>query len=1030
MGWLVGRFFACGFRLRFFRLSAFALFFGFLAGLFIAADHPASAETGIKPTDKCEISSDQRRINVLLLLDASRSLSRTDPGISRQGGLEAAVVNLANLARSNPEVDISIAVDTFSTGYSRRHGWQDAQNAQRALSGRYNGITALGDGITGSFTDYREAMRGVADRFREAPTSGCNLLMWFTDGEHATEGTSSDVSEREWEQLRMLCASEEMADLKERNVYSVGVLLSSIDSPVNSGPLEQIFGMGTSVCRYALDGEIRADVETSSLRDALDELINEVVYEVEAELETEDDLPREERGLPDEDAYESCSGGDGTAASPCVYSFSLDSEKESFRVFVDMTFLGSGISNPGAVKIRVRSPLGIVSEPVVSAAQQAANAQQDDAQVAQYQPVRPFWFLSQRPYDSRWEIIGHQAAEQIADEGDWEWDGEWSLLFWGDTPEAQADAGRVAAAFRAITVDAPSASMNLNEGKLIGFIENFPNDYSSVELNLEPRDANDEPVYPTRPNLKCESADCNPVPVSGDNHRFEVLGLFDEVVWWDNEEAGGDGLRLESALERGQVSVGVVLDQEFLYGGERGYGTDGESGQPLSWSNDIGRHVLEDLDAFLDGKDAWEELRDWVPSGEPPALPFDLRLLPPPYDVAGDKVVFRLEVSPGYFPGVVSLEGVSIRTAATGATQPDYDEDWTCEVPGTAGRGDVEPTTCRAVRIDLGLSEDSEVTAQLDFQIAPVADFERVARSDELTVPSEQEWNELWSAIQQAAVPRRESLESAPFQVDLPTPGDKLGEFLPILLSLMALAAALRFFVAWRLRPWAKLDSPEYVVKPLGDAPRYHSSTEEVEESICMDLTRRTVKGQIGDVLVFSSWMPLLAGRPPRLGAKSSRGGCIGPRDYYTTGKGERIGIIGPDLRDGWVVEIVGQQYNLVVWDLGADETDRLNRIAEVEDSAAEQVRAMRSETQADNTREKGFTSTSESDEASAVPADPFGDSASDPLGDQVATRSSRTATSSRATKGNHTMLRPVIFIGCGGSGEKAVRYVREAVRA
>ena len=79
----------------------------------------------------------------------------------------------------------------------------------------------------------------------------------------------------------------------------------------------------------------------------------------------------------------------------------------------------------------------------------------------------------------------------------------------------------------------------------------------------------------TRPNLRCESADCNPVPVSGDDHGFEVPSLFDEVVWWDSEEAGGDGLRLESALERGQVSVAAVLDQEFLYGGARGYGTDG-----------------------------------------------------------------------------------------------------------------------------------------------------------------------------------------------------------------------------------------------------------------------------------------------------------------------------------------------------------------------------------------------------------------------------------------------------------------------
>ena len=984
MGWLAGGFFAGGLWMRIVHLSAFALFLGFLAGggLFIAGNHPASAETGVIPTDKCEISNDQRQINVVLLLDASRSLSRTDPGNSRQGGLEAAVVNLANLARSNPDVGISIAVDTFATGYSRQHGWQDVAEAQQALIGRYNSITALGSAAIGSFTDYREAMRGVADRFRNAPPSGCNLLLWFTDGEHATEGTSSDVSEREWEQLRTLCASAEMADLKERNVYAVGVLLSSSDSPVNSGPVEQVFGEGSSTCRYALDGEISADVGASDLRDALDELINEVVYEVNAEAETEDDLPREERGLPDEDDYGVCSGGDGTAASPCVYSFSLDSEKESFRVFVDMTFLGSGISNPGAVKIRVRSPLGIVSEPVVSAAQQAANAQQDDAQIAQYQPVRPFWFLSQRPYDSRWEIIGHQAAEQIADEGDWEWDGEWSLLFWGDTPEAQADAGRVAAAFRAITVDAPSASMNLNEGKLIGFIENFPNDYSSVELNLEPRDANDEPVYPTRPNLRCESADCDPVPVSVDDHRFEIPGLFDEVVWWDSEEAGGDGFRLKSALGLGQVSVGAVLDQEFLYGGERGYGTDGESGQPLSWSNDIGRLVLEDLDPFFDGKDAWEELLLWLDSGEPPALPFDLRLLPPPYDVAGDKVVFRLEVSPGYFPGVVSLEGVSIRTAATGVTQPDYDEDWTCEVPGTAGRGDVEPTTCRAVRIDLGLSEDSEVTAQLDFRTVPVADLEEVARSEELTVPSEQEWNELWSAIQQAAVPRRESLESAPFQVDLPTPGDKLSEFLPILLSLLALAALLRIFVAWRLRPWSELDNPEYVIKPL-DASGDSLLGIESERHLCMDLTARAAKADLGGLEMFSRWLPLLCGRPPSIEARSARaGGCIGLNGCRIDRKGAQRGIIGHGLHDGWVLHSVGQQHELILWDLPADEIDQHHRITEIEDSARERIASLHSATGAQGSGESSAASRGEARVADpfTAPSDPSS-SASDPFG-------------------------------------------------
>lgn len=59
--------------MRFFRLIAFVLFIGFLAAVwdFIADNQPAAAETGVRPTDKCEISSDQSQINVVLLLDAS-----------------------------------------------------------------------------------------------------------------------------------------------------------------------------------------------------------------------------------------------------------------------------------------------------------------------------------------------------------------------------------------------------------------------------------------------------------------------------------------------------------------------------------------------------------------------------------------------------------------------------------------------------------------------------------------------------------------------------------------------------------------------------------------------------------------------------------------------------------------------------------------------------------------------------------------------------------------------------------------------
>ncbi len=916
------------------------------------------------------------RINVLLLLDASRSLSRTDPSNSRQGGLEAAVLNLASLARSNPEVEISIAVDTFARDYTHRSGWLDAADVAAALNGQYRSITAIPPGGAGNFTDYRAAMNGVSDRFGSAPSSVCNLLLWFTDGEHATEGSSREISEAEWEQLQTLCASDAMSSLSANNLYSVGVLLSSPDAPVDSGPLRTLFGVGARACENELDGEIRDDVEAGDLRDSLDELINEVVYEVEAEAETDHDLPGEVDSLPGPDEYRVCSGGDGTASDPCEYSFSLDSGTDSFRLFLDMTFLERGISNPGAVNIVVQSPSGKRSEAVVSP------TQVDGSSEAQYQPVRPFWFLSRRPYDSRWEIIGHQAAEQIADANDWEWAGQWRLLFWGETPEAASDAAKVAAAFRSITLEAPSASMSVNdEGTLIGFVENHPSDYISVELRIKLSDPSASLVYPTRPYLKCQWSDCEPVPVSEDDKRFEVFRLSEEVVWWDSEPGGGDGLRLRAALaEHGSVSAVAVMEQTFLYGGVGGWGGDGSSGRPLEWSRDIGALALNDLPSLLAGQNEWDELSSWVDSGAPQALPTNLRLAPPPYGGGGNNVVFRVDARPGYLPGVIVLEDLSTQTGSGSAPRPRYDPGWTCEVPGTYGEGGLEVYECGAIRVDLGLSEDSDVTARMDFGIAPVADLESAVRTERLAVPSEEEWNELLGAIQQASLRNFHSLESDRFSVDLPTPSDKWNEFLPILALLIALASASRVFVAWRLRPWSSLGTPEYVIKPL-DLHGDGLTAIESERHLCMELTAPKTRASLGGLEMSSRWVPLLRGNPPSLLARSARaGGCTGPGGHRMSRKGARMGIIGPSLRDGWIVHSVEQQHELVLWDLPTDEIDQQRRISEIEETAHEGLAGDRptseSQRRAESSGEdSSFDIFSAPTDDSSPPSDPFGSS-------------------------------------------------------
>ncbi|WP_419848464.1 hypothetical protein [Candidatus Poriferisocius sp.] len=961
------------------------------AGLALAAPAMpgALADTGVPETDKCELSPDDLRINVLLLLDASKSLERTDPENARRAGLNAAVRNLADLAGSNPEAEIYVAVDTFATGYERRHGWQDAEEAHRALAGRFQSITSLPGPGTITYTDYRQAMQGAAGRFGEVP-GNCNILLWFTDGEHATEGTSPHVSDREWEQLREACRSSDMQQLAEQGVWSLAVLLSSTDSPASAGPLRQLFGVGDSPCRHALDGDIRLDIGADDLSDALGELIAETIYTIDPD--TDDDLPGEPDGQPPDEDYEPCEGGDGTEDRPCLYHFSLDEGDDSFRVFVDMTYLNRGIRNPVAVNMVLQSPSGRRSEPIASVAPVGGQ------EIVRYQPVARTGFLSHRPYDSRWEIIGHQAAQQLTTEADWEWAGEWALLFWGETPQAVEDAIKVAAAFRAITQHAPSAEMSVDGGNLVGFIRDFPNAYSSVELRLRLDGQDGKPVYPTRPYLICRESECDPVPVSGDDsRRFEIMRVVDETFWWDSLEAGGNGLELTAAHEaRGPVSTTAVLEQEFLYGGADGFGSGGSRGQPLAWVRDIGQAALDlqetiDVDREIEkAKENWEDLKEVaaaMEAGEIDPIPTGLELHDPPYDLEDDRVVFRADVNSGYFSGIATLEGVRAQIENRQlAGDLTFDREWSCPVPADGGR-----VTCRAIPIDLGLSEDATVVVELDFDIALAGDWEELAETVRASTsyegetrswsPPDDEWAAVWDRIRQAAASRRVLKESDPFPVDLITPGDKLREFLLLLIFLVALALALRVLAAWRLRPWKPLRSADYLVKSLDVEDGAGAATADLQ--MCMDLTRRSTSGLVGGVRLFSVWKPLLMGGPPRLAAKAPGSRCVGPQGRIGTRRQsrrrEQTGLVGHSLDDGWVVDISPTGRRLIVWDLRDENAETVERLAEAENEAGYWIERT----------ERGEASMSEEDAASssreAQPApppdegrDPFGDAADD----------------------------------------------------
>lgn len=910
-----------------------------LAGAVLATASPATAETNVPVTDRCSLAGSQNQVNVLILMDVSGSLASTDPDGARREGLESALNNLARLARTHDDVDIKVAIDTFARRYSQVLGWLDANEAAVALEGNIGEIIR-----SGGRTDYREALKGAAARFSEEPASTCNLLMWFTDGSHDTNN-STQVVASEWADLTELCSSQEMSDLSNANVWTTSVLLSSDDvdqaslNTTRAEPLEFVYGEHSRNCEHPLDGEIRSDINSEALRNLLGELLSEAVYRSTAtsDLPGDDDLP------PNEAEFEKCQG-EGTQDDPCQFNFELTEDHEGFRVFVDMTYSNNQILDPSAINVDLLSPNGRAYSVYSASGSQPTNE-------VRYQEVGDSGFLSYFPYDSRWEIIGHQVARDSAT--DWEWAGEWTLHYWGDDSE---DATKVASALRTITTPKPSVNMRVTpQDALFGEITNYPESGQMPELRLQVENGQGQALYTTRTFPLS--------PVSSENPQFSEPDIYAKLLAWDSESGGGDGTSLLEAFEN-QPPITLVgeLSQEFQYGDE-----------DVTWTRPLDRQLeLEGLANFIEGVNDRAELEEWLNdlergTADQPALP-SVQLADTPYDIDGSEAELDVEVPEARFPADLSL--VEAR-----ATEGNPAAEWNCSTPSD--------TPCPPVKVDLGLNEDGNVETTLVIEIRPDPDLESTLRN-RYVMFSDDEWADIWNRISQATQATTLTLTSEPIQVDIATTSDKISKFWPILVALILLAVALRFGSAWWLRPWLPLATAQYVVKPL-QSPTGLTPLISQQQELCMDLTARSSSANFGSVVLNSRLLPLFIGRPPLLEARSSRGNCFGSRGSYHNRKGQRVGRVGNSLHDGWVVDLGTDMPMIIVWDLPSDETDQANRISEVTSEAADKFEKLHLATHKPASHQSSKIPPPQTDPFANPARDPFAEPqiSSDPFADE-----------------------------------------------
>ncbi|MGH8947329.1 MAG: hypothetical protein ACRDXF_00615, partial [Acidimicrobiia bacterium] len=117
-------------------------------------------------------------VRVLLLIDQSGSLARTDPDDQRLTGARAVVRSYASLAGRVQQVEIQVA--GFGEDY-RPGEWQVLD--QDSLGSALETVDAVGSVEDQFHTDYVYALDGAASAF-EGSAATCQILFWFTDGQH------------------------------------------------------------------------------------------------------------------------------------------------------------------------------------------------------------------------------------------------------------------------------------------------------------------------------------------------------------------------------------------------------------------------------------------------------------------------------------------------------------------------------------------------------------------------------------------------------------------------------------------------------------------------------------------------------------------------------------------------------------------------------------------------------------------------------------------------------------------------------
>ena len=134
------------------------------------------------------------RLAVVLLVDESASLRRTDPADRRVGAIQAALYGLAGVVERSRggqrPVSVEVALVGFGVDATTRVGWT-ALDAS-SVGGLVTASAQFADRDDQIDTDYAAALLAARDELARVtdpadPAGACTAVLWFTDGEYDIE---------------------------------------------------------------------------------------------------------------------------------------------------------------------------------------------------------------------------------------------------------------------------------------------------------------------------------------------------------------------------------------------------------------------------------------------------------------------------------------------------------------------------------------------------------------------------------------------------------------------------------------------------------------------------------------------------------------------------------------------------------------------------------------------------------------------------------------------------------------------------